>query len=807
MLSRQKGSPSRSDWATLVFVLVGAWLLVSALSPEPPAARAAEPRDPQARPTRKVGDWEVTTVGFARDRRIAQPFEEQHRLVIALDSDAPQLWDTRTGKRVAVLREQEGMDSCAASPDGTRLLTADLLDGNGLGTKKIVRSIRIWDLDTGKLRKTVPVDLSAKGVRFSTDWTAHWLDKRRVLLHLHCRPNPARASGQTVLALIDAEEGVVQKMSGPLDVGEELDLSPDGRRAAAGHSYGVWREDDGEITLGGFGTTYSVDLIDLDKLEIIGKLDDARGKGDRSVVRKVWSADSRRVATTGNDHTVRVWDGDKGKPVSLLKGHTDWVLSTGFSPDGRTLLTASDDGTARLWDVESGKELVVLSGHTAGLNRAVFEPAGKRVVTAGEDGTARLWDAATGKPLRAWGGHESPVRNAVFVAGGAEVRTETARGVVRRWSVNGGSLLEEKKETGRWSGRHGALFLMHNDDGSVEAWAGPSGAPGEGPGEARPVPRQTIRGTKGFAAVAATPDGKHLAAVDGAGAVWLWEPAKWDKVTGAGRTKLPWNPVKISCLAFAPGGKLLAAGCRDGSVALWDVAAAKETALFKAHAGDVQALAFSADGALLASGGAGKLIVLWDVTAEKERSRIEHGLHSVTSLAFSAGGKTLATGGRIRDWKAEGKDDFYRPGQLKLWDVADGAERYSGKGFGGAVTCVAFAPDGAAVLAGSADRTASLWDARTGRRLAALRGGDEAVDGVAFSPDGKLFATAHSLPEGGVSLWDATTRKEASRFLAHPHAVGLLLFLPGGKTLVTAGPEGQIKFWDVAELMKQKPPQ
>ena len=121
-------------------------------------------------------------------------------VLVAIDAQPPQLWDSRTGKRVAILSAPKGIDSCSVSPDGTRLLTADQLGGWRFGRddgKPVVRSARVWDMASGKLLKTIDVDLSAEGVRDSTDWDIDWLQNRRVLIQLNCRANPARASGRT----------------------------------------------------------------------------------------------------------------------------------------------------------------------------------------------------------------------------------------------------------------------------------------------------------------------------------------------------------------------------------------------------------------------------------------------------------------------------------------------------------------------------------------------------------------------------------------------------------------------------------
>ncbi len=82
-----------------------------------------------------------------------------------------------------------------------------------------------------------------------------------------------------------------------------------------------------------------------------------------------------------------------------MQGHTNSILSLGFSPDGERLVSASMDGSARVWDTGSWAELLVLSGHTGAVTSAAFSPDGTRIGTASQDGSAKLWDAATGEEL------------------------------------------------------------------------------------------------------------------------------------------------------------------------------------------------------------------------------------------------------------------------------------------------------------------------------------------------------------------------------------------------------------------------
>jgi WD40 repeat protein len=82
--------------------------------------------------------------------------------------------------------------------------------------------------------------------------------------------------------------------------------------------------------------------------------DSDHGSGPLSVA---LSPDGKTLAVGYAPYDIILWDIATGKPLHLLEGHRNWVVSLGFSADSKRLVSGGGDSTMRVWDVPGGKEI------------------------------------------------------------------------------------------------------------------------------------------------------------------------------------------------------------------------------------------------------------------------------------------------------------------------------------------------------------------------------------------------------------------------------------------------------------------
>jgi WD40 repeat protein len=331
----------------------------------------------------------------------AQWSPDGRRFLTFNSDDTTSIWDTASARELVVLKGLASgggrgslMGEYAAwSPDGQRVVT--LRNYEALITLRNYEAL-IWDAASGK---------QLARLRHGNIFTAAWSPDGRSIM---TTGRVGKDFNETAAIIWDAASGreravAFQGRAWPVwspnaqhlltfdDVGRVWDVISE--RAVArfqlpgdpGIDNVLWSPDGQQIIISGVdGTIRSWDIAS--GREIV------RLRQGQSIVG--WSQDRKWVATRSrNPYDVLIWELASERNAVVLRGHSDTVWRSTWSPDGQRIVTVSVDGTARMWDAASGRELAVLRGHARNVLSATWSPDGRRILMVGSDGTARIYYA------------------------------------------------------------------------------------------------------------------------------------------------------------------------------------------------------------------------------------------------------------------------------------------------------------------------------------------------------------------------------------------------------------------------------
>jgi WD40 repeat protein len=429
-------------------------------------------------------------------------------------------------------------------------------------------------------------------------------------------------------------------------------------------------------------------------------------------------------------------------------------------PAGSHLLTASADKTVKLWNINNGANERTFVGAEGAVHAVAVSKNGLLVAAGGADKTVRMYTFADAK------------QQGVF----------KAPGVVKSLAFS----------------PNNQTLAAACDDKSLLTWNVLFQ-----PGQPAPAdfgkPGQAYAHSGAATSVVFTADSTTLYSGGLDKTIKSWKLA-----SDAPIKNLPHNNL-VDAVAFHPTGTQLATGSHDGTVRIWDVAKGQPIRQINAHTtptpSPVYCVAWSPDGKQVISGSLDRTLKLWDAAAGTlVREFKAYNEKKVPLPAFAAGSTAYVA-----------PPSRTTPLSLAVTLLAGGAKEVP-QGHRDGVFCVAFSPDGKAIVSGSSDRTIKIWNVADGSVIRecvnpTLKAATDAGAALAppqahpgwiynlrFTPDGKSLVSVGNAPrnQGYLAVWNFADGKMLHGEELSLGAIYSVAVSPDGKTLALAcGPRGR----------------
>jgi WD40 repeat protein len=352
-----------------------------------------------------------------------------------------------------------------------------------------------------------------------------------------------------------------------------------------------------------------------------------------------FSSDNSRLAATGLNRQIEIFDTSTGVELFRLSGHAEPVNVLAFRPDGKQLASGAFDGTVKIWSLEKPYEVYL--ENRGGVDRLALSPDGAWIASAGSSpGTS------TGNYLSVWNAHNGKLLFEKKKAG---------------WDVLGIAFSPDSKEIVTGGGDH-TITVWNVTDRTMRL--------------SIPVEDDFIW------CIDYSPDGGLFAVVGSSGIIRLYERktanllASWDAGLG-----------ELSSVAFSPDGSRLAVVSNQANDAkVFDALTGKELIILKGHTDINWGIEFSRDGTRMVTSGRDGTARVWDMATGELLLTLAGHTSTVVKARFSSDGTQIATAGK--------------DGTTRLWDAATGKELLSLES--GSTNDVRFTPDGKHLVIGDA---------------------------------------------------------------------------------------------------------
>ena len=587
------------------------------------------------------------------------------RLVTTTEDGKAKVWDTKTGKELALLQDGHRFLSTTAvvTPDGGTMFTAA---GDN--------TVRVWDYRTGIETKTI----NNTGLRSLMSLSR---DGRRIA---------TGESGEDAIRIFDVQTGkLIQRLTPETQVMSGNDqsvdittfaLSDDGSYVIAGDSYGncfLWEIENQRLVANWRGHFTAVVSVNFTSGKVSQSDDLTFVTAGREGVAATWSFNVGKTPAIDPEKQLRVKLSENRSLIrnALTKRSTNPLTSMLLDRSREHIAITTQYRNSDNEPIANGIEVInLLNGKRSYAKMAYtkihslcFQPEDPNQILIAASGirqnktlNGRLNASVASKPnslLYLWDRKLSPkpqphfqgpdlsrVANMLLPIDGNQLLLVGGKGV-RQWDLKSGTLNREFRSHGRITcasiSPNSKLVATGGVEKTVKVWDIES---------AKSIYQFQNKNCDKISAVQFLSDELILIA-DESGFVFLVDISKPQMTDNQ---PLLENGSKVNSICVSADKELIFLGCDDGVVSVWNLASKTKLKTLE-HSDRVLSVAISDDGRLLATGTADNLGHVWDAVTWKKVGESTGHAAPVTSVRFSAD--------RIRLLSAS------QDGNASVWDL------------------------------------------------------------------------------------------------------------------------------------------
>ncbi len=675
---------------------------------------------------------------------------------------SPLLWNTQTGKLLAVLSGHTGeVREAIFSPDSKKIISYSFIDDN---------RVRLWDAISGRVlyilgKHEVSIDAAA----FSPD------SKKVAIIISDTIQVWDTETGQLINS-IDEFGGLLSTCT--------ISFSPDGKKLLTTTKDSiaqVWDVETGKdiVTLSGQGHVISSASFSPDGLQVLtisedtvirvlnaqsGKVLHRLGgyKGGIKFARfspdgkkiysativtpfmpvkhiKIWSAemgilllnkkiesstspvfaisnDGTKIVTgfTDQENKIILQDIESEKVVGEFNNSAE-ISSVTLSTDNKKIATGSWDENVHIWNLETGSLITTLNGHTLEAGSALQSADGERIISQRDWEAVQIWNRRTGALL-------STIYDANFIEGSDVLSPDGKRLILK--IIENPSKKPKPFTPGTTSIEVHSLFtkLMR---GNAELWEPDSakfiGFLGQG--------KETVRAR--FSA-----DSKLLFTTNEDGVTTIRNGLTGDSLFSIKQDR------ENAAVNFSPDSKKIAASV-DKIIKVFNCTSGALLFTFKDHKEAVQQVVFTPDGKKLVTSSR-DAIKIWDAASGLLQKSLIHGEEGNPKIQISPNSKLMSV-------RSEDK--------LDIWDLDGGEQITHMKDDYPSVLhednkMLVFSPDEKLFAFLAEDNSVLVFETHFGLEKVRLPGHPEPISSIIFSKDSKSIAVVFP---NFIEVWNAET--------------------------------------------------